>query len=65
MMILGYILWYAIPATPFITVPLVWRFSKKGRMIKVLMGLGMAYVISFLFYHFSVNFCFPEGQLPG
>jgi len=65
MEIIGYILWYLIPVSPFVTIPLIWKYSKKDKMVKFILGLGLAYIISFLFYHFSVTFCFENGTGPG
>ena len=54
MQTIGAILWYAVLFTPFITIPLVWKNSKKQKAVRVILGLGLAYVLSFLFYHLSL-----------
>tara|TARA_Y100001934_G_C12021817_1_gene617168 strand:+ start:459 stop:653 length:195 start_codon:yes stop_codon:yes gene_type:complete len=62
--ILGQILWYAIPLTPLLTIPIVWRLSKQKKIVRILMGLGLACILSFMFYHISLAICFRNGMGP-
>ena len=51
---IGQIFWYAVLITPFVTIPLVWKYSKHEKAIKVILGIGLAYTLSFLFYYLSL-----------
>ena len=62
---LGQILWHAIPFTPLFTIPIIWKFSKQHKIIRVLIGLGLACIISFLCFHISLAICFRDGMGPG
>ena len=61
---LGQILWYAIPLTLLLTIPIVWRLSKQKKIVRVLIGLGLACILSFMFYHISLTICFRDGMEP-
>jgi len=62
---IGQIFWYAIPLTPLLTIPLVWRLSKQRKIVRVLIGLGFALVLSFIFYLISLAIIFRDGMGPG
>jgi lipoprotein signal peptidase len=59
------ILWYSIPITPIITIPIVWRFAKNEKKItRVLYGLLFAGAISICFFAVSMGLCFRNGLGP-
>lgn len=58
---LGQILWFAMFATPLITVPLVWRRFKVQKILRVIIGLVFACFISFLLYNISLGLIFRNG----
>lgn len=58
---LGQILWFAMFATPLITVPLVWKFFKVRKVFRVVIGLVFACFISFILYHISLGLIFKDG----
>jgi multisubunit Na+/H+ antiporter MnhE subunit len=60
------ILWYAIPFTPLITIPLIWyAFKGSSRIARVILGLVLAAGISFFLYHISLSIIFRDGMGPG
>ncbi len=63
--ILGQILWFLMFGTPLITIPIVWRISKQKKVIRILIGLGLAIVMSFFLYHISLGIIFRDGMGPG
>ena len=62
--VVGQILWFSIPVTPFITIPLVWKFSSQKKVVRILIGLALAAVISFFLFHISLAICFRNGLGP-
>jgi len=63
--LLGQILWFAMFATPILTIPLVWRFLDTKKVYRVIVGLLIAFVLSFLLYHISLAIIFRDGMGPG
>ena len=63
--IIGQILWFLMFGTPLITIPIVWKISKQKKIIRILIGLGLAIVISFFLYHISLEIIFRDGMGPG
>lgn len=64
MEILGQIFWYAIPLTPLITVPIAWQFRRCTQILRIIIGLGLAGLISLMLYFVSLAVCFSEGMGP-
>jgi uncharacterized membrane protein len=62
---LGQILWFLMFATPLITIPIVWKISNKKKVVRILIGLGLAIIMSFLLYHISLGIIFRDGMGPG
>ncbi len=58
---IGQILWYAMFATPLITVPLVWRTFKVQKIFRVIIGIVFACFISFFLCHISLGLIFRNG----
>ena len=50
---IGEVLWFAMFFMPLVTVPIVWRRSKQLKIYRVLIGLAIAFVISFVFFVIS------------
>ncbi len=61
---IGAIFWFGMFVTPLITIPLVWKFSKLSKVIRVLMGLLLALFISFFLYFVSMEIIFRHGMGP-
>ena len=61
---IGEILWFIMFGTPLITIPLVWRFSKQKKALRVLIGLILALVLSFALFHISISIAFRDGMGP-
>lgn len=59
--ILGQILWFMIFVTPLIVIPIIWKLSKKKKLIRILIGLGFSIILSFLLYHISLRIIFRNG----
>jgi len=51
--------------TPLITIPIVWKFSKQKKIVRVLVGLGIALILSFVLYYISLAIIFRDGMGPG
>jgi hypothetical protein len=58
----GQVLWFAMFATPLLTIPLVWKFFKVRNFYRVLIGLVLALIISFFLYHISLAIIFRDGM---
>jgi uncharacterized membrane protein YgaE (UPF0421/DUF939 family) len=59
---LGQALWFLLFVTPLITIPLVWRFSSAPKWLRVMLGLLIALLLSFLLYHLSLAILFRDGM---
>ena len=53
--------WYAMFATPIVTIPLVWRTLKRPKISRVIVGLVFACIISFFLYFIGVSMLFNSG----
>ncbi len=62
---IGQVLWYAIPFTPIITIPIAWRLIKRKWYYKILIGLIFALILSTILYVVSLSICFRDGMGPG
>ena len=58
----GQVLWFAMFATPLLTIPLAWKFFKMNKVYRVLIGLVLALFISFFLYHISLAVIFRDGM---
>jgi hypothetical protein len=61
---LGLILWYMVFLTPFITIPIAWRILPIRKAYRVLFGLLMAPLFSFILYFISLAILFRNGMGP-
>jgi ABC-type polysaccharide/polyol phosphate export permease len=62
--IIGQILWYSIPFTPVITIPIIWLTFKRKWYIKILIGLLFALILSAILYGLSLSIIFRDGMGP-
>ncbi|HPI20222.1 MAG TPA: hypothetical protein PKY56_07620 [Candidatus Kapabacteria bacterium] len=60
----GQILWYSIPFTPIITIPIAWILIKRKWYYKILIGLIFALILSTILYVVSLSICFRDGMGP-
>jgi len=50
--------------TPFITVPIVWIKSKRSKVEKIFIGIGLAIVLSFILFAISFSILLRNGLGP-
>ncbi len=63
--IVGEVLWFSIPVTPLITIPFAWKlFSEQKKVVRIFIGLAIAFIISFFLFHISLAICFRNGLGP-
>lgn len=62
--IIGEVCWFLMFATPLITIPLVWKYSKHGKLHKIITGLLLAFVLSFIFFIISWGILLRDGLGP-
>lgn len=62
--IIGQIIWFLIPFTPAITIPIVWKLLKRKWYYKLLIGLILALILSVIFYIVSISIAFRDGMGP-
>lgn len=63
--LLGQILWFLMFATPLITIPIVWKVSNQKKIIRIIIGLVIAMILSVFLYHVSISIIFRDGMGPG
>ncbi len=61
---LGQILWFAMFATPILTITLAWRLMETKKVYRVIIGLIFAMILSFFLYHISLAIIFRDGMGP-
>lgn len=61
---IGQIFWFAIFVTPFLTIPLVWKFYKGAKVYRIIIGFFLAVILSFFFYFISLATLFRDGMGP-
>ena len=59
--ILALILFAATVVTPFVTISLVWKKSKKSRALKILIGILLSLGIAFVFFITALLIVFRNG----
>lgn len=64
MELLGQILWFLMFATPLLTVPLVWKYSKYKKVFRIIIGVVLACLLSLLLYFSSLAIIFRDGMGP-
>ena len=62
--LLGQLLWVLMFATPALTIPLVWKFSKQKKLVRLLIGIVFAGLLSGVLYLISMSIIFREGMGP-
>jgi hypothetical protein len=62
---LALILWFLMFATPLFTIPVVWKLSNQPKVFRIVIGLLIAFVLSFILYHLSLAIIFRDGMGPG
>jgi len=62
---IGQIFWFLMFVTPLITFPWVWRFYKVQLIYRIIIGLVLACLLSFLLYLISLAIIFRNGIGPG
>lgn len=60
----GQVIWFAMFASPLLTVPLVWIFFKGRKVYRVIIGFVLAVFLSFFLYHISLAIIFRHGMGP-
>lgn len=58
---IGEILWIGMFFTPLITIPIVWKRSQKSKVYRILIGLAIAFVLSFVFFVISWGIFLRDG----
>lgn len=61
---LGGLLWCAVFVTPLITIPVVWRLMDTKKVVRVIVGLLLAFFLSVLLYFLSLAIIFRNGMGP-
>ncbi|MES2545862.1 MAG: hypothetical protein V4548_13330 [Bacteroidota bacterium] len=62
--LIGEMLWFAMFATPLLTIPMAWKLMDTKKKYRIFMGLFFALLLSFFFYHISLAICFRDGMGP-
>lgn len=60
--VIGEICWFIMFATPFICIPLVWKFSSQTNGVKLLIGLLLAFALSLFLFICSLVILFRNGM---
>ncbi len=62
--LIGEVLWFLMFATPLLTVPLVLYYSRQKVVIRILLGLLCAFILSYCLYFLSLTILFRNGMGP-
>ena len=62
--LIGEVLWFLMFATPLLTVPLVLYYSRQKVVIRILLGLLCAFLLSYSLYFLSLTILFRNGMGP-
>jgi hypothetical protein len=62
--IIGQILWFAMFLTPVVTIPLAWKLLPFKKVYRIIIGLLISLLLSFLFYHICLAIIFRDGMGP-
>jgi hypothetical protein len=60
----GYVLWVSMFATPFFVMPLCWVFLKIEKWKRIVIGLLLSFLVSFILYFASLAIIFRDGMGP-
>lgn len=58
----GQLFWFSMFVTPLLTVPLVWKYNKSRKIIRIFIGLILALFLSLFLYIISILIIFREGM---
>ena len=59
--LLGQLLWILMFVTPALTIPLVWKFSKQRKQVRLIVGIVLAALISLVLYYLSLAIILRDG----
>ncbi len=59
---IGQVLWFAMFATPLLTIPLVWKYFKVHKFYRIIIGIVLAIFLSFFLYFISLGIIFRNGM---
>jgi membrane protein DedA with SNARE-associated domain len=59
---IGKLLWYCVFLTPLFTVPWVWKHSDAKKIVKIIVGLVLACLFSFILFYLSIMIVFRNGM---
>jgi hypothetical protein len=62
--VIGQALWFGIPLTPLFTIPLIWKWKRASKILRVIVALVIAFLISAFFYTVSISILFRNGMGP-
>ena len=65
--LIGKVFWYLIFLTPIITLPVTFRLNRLknvDKIYKIIIGITLAFILSFFFYIFSILIIFRNGVEP-
>jgi len=60
----GQILWYIMFLSPLICIVLCWKFLEVKKFIRIIVGLVLGVIISFVLYFISLAIIFRDGMGP-
>jgi hypothetical protein len=58
------ILWFSIFFTPLITIPSAWKYIKKRKIIKLMVGILFSLILSALLLTLTMAIAFRNGLGP-
>lgn len=62
--IIGQILWFLMFLSPLICIFLFWKFLEIKKLYRIIIGLLLGVIISFILYFISLAIIFRDGMGP-
>lgn len=62
---LGKIIWASTFVAPLVIMPLVWKFLDKNKRTRIMTGLILSAVVSYLLFCIGLAIIFRNGMGPG
>lgn len=62
--IIGQILWFLMFLSPLICIILCWKFLKNKKLYRIIIGLILGIIVSFILYFMSLAIIFRNGMGP-
>jgi len=62
--IIGQILWFTMFLSPLICIFLCWKFLQIKKLFRIVIGLILGLIISYLLYFISLAIIFRDGMGP-